>query len=416
MSRKTVIAVIMALAALLLVAPISSVDTEASNGGDYSIVIAGYYDSAHKQTVEKNMDNGETIEASLYFYNECDKDLDVQFEATSSVDKVAFSSVPDAIMVKAHGMSRVTFAISVDNTCNSMQNVGLKLGVLVTKLPDNVTTIEIINFNLQVISEYDSDGAYNKFFGVIDNNLPEPFNTSFTPFIVTMVVVTIVAYLICWLLVPVFANRLDRMTETDDKKKFESILTSLTTLSVSIFVINPGLVILGVDASILDIVFKLSMTAVIMTGSIAIWKVYLFVVENLLRDYEKDEESLLDTSLMPVFRTFGKLIIGVFAIGWLMYIYGFNLQGILVSAGLVSLGITMGAKNILSQFFSGISLLLTKRFKQGDHVKINGEDVIIKRVKLMFTEFIKDNELVITIPNDRVESSMIFNYDTDINL
>ncbi|MBE6524310.1 MAG: mechanosensitive ion channel [Thermoplasmata archaeon] len=416
MNKRKLIAIAVILMTVTMMAPIASEGTEAISQNDYSIVIAGYYDSDHKQDVNIDLTNGQNVESSLYIYNKYDKDLDIQFTVRSYADEVQFTSVPGTTMVKAHDMTRLTFSIAVVPTCNSMKDVNLKMGITITELPDNVSVTEIINFNVNVISEYDSDGSYNKFFGFIENNLPEPFNTSITPFIASMIAYILLSYLACIIIVPRLANFFNRMTVHDDQKKFEKIFTSLVVLSIGIVTINPGLVILGADASILDLAFRLTMTFVIITASFAIWKIYIYIVQNLLYEYEKMDDSVLDTSLMPVFSTFGKLIICVFAAAWLMYLYGFNLQGIIVSAGLISLGITMGAQRVLSQFFSGISLLLTKRFRRGDHVKINGDDFIVKKVKLMYTEFTnKDMSEVITIPNDRVESAVIRNSDADPN-
>ncbi len=416
MNRRILIAIAIALMTIIVMAPITSDETDAISQNDYSIVIAGYYDSDHKQDVNIVMGNGKTIESSLYIYNEFDKDLDVQFITRSSVDEVQFSSVPGTTMVKAKGMTRLTFSIAVDMTCNSMDNANLKMEITLTELPDNVSTVEVINFNVRVISDFDSEGAYNKFFGIIDNNLPEPFNTSVTTFIVTIIAYVLLSYLVCILIVPRLADYFDHMTEKDDKKKFERILTSLVTVSIGIVMINPGLVILGADATTLDLAFRLTMTFIVMTASFAIWKIYIYIAENLLYEYEKDDDSVLDTSLLPVFGAIGKIIICVLAVGSLMYIYGFNLQGVLVSAGLITLGITMGARSVLAQFFSGISLLLTKRFRRGDRVKISGDKFIVKKVKLMYTEFTNEEKnQVITIPNDRVESSAIYNFDADPN-
>jgi len=416
MNRRKLIAISMVLMTVMVMAPLASDQSDAISQSDYSIVIAGYYDSDHKQDVNVDMGNGETIESLLYIYNKSNKDLDLQFIAHSSIEEVQFSSVPGTTMVKAQGMTRLTFSIAVVETCNSMDGANLKMEIVVTELPDNVSVTEVINFNIRVISSYDSDGSYNKFFGVFENNLPAPFNTSITPFLVSMLVYVLVSYLACKLIVPRLADYFNRMTETDDKKKFEKIFTSLVVTSIAIVTINPALVILGADASTLDLAFRLSMTFVIVTVSFAVWMIYMYVVANILYEYEKEGDSVLDTSLMPVFSALGKLVICVFAVACLMYLYGFDLSGVLVSAGLITLGITMGARSVLAQFFSGISLLLTKRFNRGDHVKLNGEACIVKKVKLMYTEFITEEmDQVITIPNDRVESSAIHNFDADPN-
>ena len=410
---KAAIAIAVVLTTLMMIVPIASEDAEAISQNDYSIVIAGYYDSDHKQVVKDDMSNGQSSEIPLYFYNKCDKDLDIQFTGKSFKDEIRFSSIPESTMVKAHGMARLTFAMSVIETCNSVASAKLEMTVLVTELPDNVTTSEVINFDIRIISEYDSGGAYNKFLGIFENRLPAPFDTSLTPFIVSILVFMVAAYIACIVLVPRLANYFDRMTASDDKKRFEKILSSLVTVSVTLLTINPGLLILGADASLQDLIFRLTMTFFIVAISFTVWVISMYVIENILREYEKEGNSVLDTSLMPVCETLAKIVIAVLAVGCLMYIYGFDIQGILVSAGLITLGITMGARSILAQFFSGISLLLTKRFHQGDRVTINGDEFVVNKVKLMFTEFTnKEKDRVITIPNDSVESSVIVNFDT----
>ena len=90
--------------------------------------------------------------------------------------------------------------------------------------------------------------------------------------------------------------------------------------------------------------------------------------------------------------------------------FGVDLAGIMVSAGVVSLGITLGAQSTLNQFFSGIVLLATRPFRSGDFVKINDTTYIVKKVKLMYTEFKNwDGDQVVTMPNNTVSSATILN-------
>ena len=130
----------------------------------------------------------------------------------------------------------------------------------------------------------------------------------------TIIAYILLSYLVCILIVPRLADYFDHMTEKDDKKKFERILTSLVTVSIGIVMTNPGLVILGADATTLDLAFRLTMTFVVVTASFAIWKIYIYIAENLLYEYEKDDDSVLDTSLLPVFGAVGKIIISVLAV------------------------------------------------------------------------------------------------------
>jgi hypothetical protein len=151
LNKRKLTAIAVILMTVTMMAPIASEGTEAISQNDYSIVIAGYYDSDHKQIVNVDMANGQTTESSLYIYNKCDKDLDIQFTVRSYADEVQLTSVPGTTMVKAHDMTRLTFPIAVEPTCNSMKGVNLKMGLTITELPDNVSVTEIINFNVHII-------------------------------------------------------------------------------------------------------------------------------------------------------------------------------------------------------------------------------------------------------------------------
>ena len=69
MNKRKLIAITVILMTVTMMAPIASEGTEAISQNDYSIVIAGYYDSDHKQIVNVDMANGQNVESSLYIYN-----------------------------------------------------------------------------------------------------------------------------------------------------------------------------------------------------------------------------------------------------------------------------------------------------------------------------------------------------------
>ena len=91
--------------------------------------------------------------------------------------------------------------------------------------------------------------------------------------------------------------------------------------------------------------------------------------------------------------------------------FGVDLAGIMVSAGVITLGITFGAQEIISQFFSGIVLLSTRPFKKGDYIDLNGETYIVHKVRIMYTEFENwDRDQIVTMPNNKVSSATMINF------
>jgi len=152
------------------------------------------------------------------------------------------------------------------------------------------------------------------------------------------------------------------------------------------------------------------LTVLVVMVAIIIWQIYSVVIDYLLWKMGQEEESFIDPTLLPIFAVVGKLILWVGGVGIILHLYGMDLSGILLSAGIVTLGISLGAQSVLSQFFSGIVLLLTRPFNRGEYVEMNGHTYIVKRVKLMYTEFYGvERDRVITMPNNAVVSSTIIN-------
>lgn len=220
----------------------------------------------------------------------------------------------------------------------------------------------------------------------------------------------VIAYIACLVVIPLFTRLFARRTPDDERRRTKKTLTSLIVVLIAVLSINQCLTILGAGPEIRDGFSTLSGVLYIAIGAIMAWTIYVFVVSALVKGMERGSDSAVDASLIPLFKMLGKIVIAVVAVASILAIFGVDLNGILVSAGVVTLGITLGAQNILNQFFSGIVLLSTRPFKKGDFVKIGGEVYIVRKVKLMFTEFDNwDKDQVVTIPNNVVSGGTIVN-------
>ena len=124
----------------------------------------------------------------------------------------------------------------------------------------------------------------------------------------------------------------------------------------------------------------------------------------------KNPDTFWDSSLIPLFNMIGTIVFIVVGISLMLLPFNLDLGQILLSAGIVSLGITLGAQNILSQFFSGLVILITRPFKEGDYLKINDKVYIVRKVRVMYTEFKnRGRDEVVTMPNNVVSSATIMN-------
>jgi small conductance mechanosensitive channel len=106
-----------------------------------------------------------------------------------------------------------------------------------------------------------------------------------------------------------------------------------------------------------------------------------------------------------------RLILYLFIIGIALGFFGIEVGSALVSISVVLgfvLGFAMG--ETLSNIASGFMIAITKPFKAGDYVEVNGESGTIKNVGISVTEIDTVDNKHIIIPNKSVWGSNIVNY------
>ena len=410
--RTVAVSVILTLAMLLFcTVPLLSEDTEATDYGDYIITMPQH------QGPDKNnfvlMTNGESKTIVIYILNDCDCRLDIGLYTVSEREEI-HSEWTSNVVLEPKGakgdLLKYEYVLETDEVMPSCHNVDVSLVVYVTDITDGTTQFTTIHFSVTVYSSYDISDSDNKFFGTVDNDLPVPFNTSVTPFIVTLLVYIAVALIIIKLSIIVATRFMTENTSDHERMLIRmSLRTSILFIALALFT-DLGVRILGMGLFDYVRVHKAVVSVIVAMSALLIWQVYSLIMDNLIWRLGRKDESFIDPSLVPILSVLVKLTLWVGGIAIIMHLYGMDFSSIMLSAGIVTLGITLGAQSVLSQFFSGISLLVTRPFNRGDYVEMNGHTYIVKKVKVMYTEFYGvEKDRVITMPNNAVLSSTIIN-------
>jgi len=80
---------------------------------------------------------------------------------------------------------------------------------------------------------------------------------------------------------------------------------------------------------------------------------------------------------------------------------------------IAGLALSLSVQNILSNLFSGLTLLVTKPFKAGDYVEVAGKAGVIKTVGLFYTQMDTLDNVAISIPNSDITGSSVNNYSAE---
>ncbi len=96
----------------------------------------------------------------------------------------------------------------------------------------------------------------------------------------------------------------------------------------------------------------------------------------------------------------------------ILQFFGINLAGTLLSLGIVGIAVSFAAKDIISNLFSGIILIIEKSIRVGDTIEINNKKGIVERITLRSTIISDDNGVKDIIPNSTLTNFPYLHFKT----
>lgn len=96
----------------------------------------------------------------------------------------------------------------------------------------------------------------------------------------------------------------------------------------------------------------------------------------------------------------------------ILQFFGINLAGTLLSLGIVGIAVSFAAKDIISNLFSGIILIIGKSIKVGDTIEVNTKKGTVERISLRSTIIVDDNGVKINVPNSTLTNNSYLLYKT----
>ena len=417
--KLTVLMLVTVLIAVTVPGLMSEADADTSD----SVIIN--VDGGSGSSVQVDMDSGSVETVVLYVTNHSSSylSLDVPRLDTDVLDVTSTVKVggTESNIIYPSGDSEgrhiaiITLSFQTDRLADTQTFSG-NINLTFTDLglspdQDNVFTKDV-PITVNVNSVYTSEGSYNQFFGLFPNTLPAPFNQPWVTAVITFVLWIIISVIVCEAVIPLFTKLVGTRKTPAEKKSIRSTLTKTISVLMIVVAINECLNIVGTSAEIMSVVSTWSLVFYVIIGAILSWQIYMFIVTAIINGLDEAADiDGIDSSLIPLFKMLGRLVICVLAATIILAAFGVDLAGIMVSAGVITLGITFGAQEIISQFFSGIMLLATRPFKKGDYISLNGTTYIVHKVKVMYTEFENwDKDQIITMPNNAVTAATMINY------
>ena len=127
------------------------------------------------------------------------------------------------------------------------------------------------------------------------------------------------------------------------------------------------------------------------------------LIAGLFNRFERFKE---DMTAIYLIRDIVTYLIYFIALIDILNLFGINLYGTLLSLGIVGIAVSLAAKDIISNLFSGIILILGRSIKVGDTIEINNTKGVIQLIRLRTTVIKDDDGIISNIPNSTLTNNL----------
>ncbi|MEH2235838.1 mechanosensitive ion channel family protein [Nostoc sp.] len=203
---------------------------------------------------------------------------------------------------------------------------------------------------------------------------------------------SIVVFFILYILLFYLLRSFFRRTEKDTALFILGILQIpaiaifiLASLKLSLTQLGSGGIITWIDRGLTAFL--------ILAFTYGITLLFTEVAVYYLKDYARKTEAVWDDVLIPLLQNFIPVITYVIGISLFFSTIGVDLTGIGLAIGSITIVLGLAVKDILSDFFSGLVLLVDTPFRFGDVISMpDGSIAIIKHIGIRVTKLYLINE------------------------
>lgn len=150
--------------------------------------------------------------------------------------------------------------------------------------------------------------------------------------------------------------------------------------------------------------------ALLVTVVIAIWTWVVFKIIGESTKFGKRKFDWLDDQSSPLVANLAKAIILAMAVYFFFLAWEIDLTAWLASAGIMGIAVGFAAKDVLSNLFGGLFILIDAPYQEGDYIHLDsGERGRVEHIGIRSTRIVTPTDIEITVPNAKVATAEIVN-------
>lgn len=252
----------------------------------------------------------------------------------------------------------------------------------------------------------------NKLLGTFENPLPAPFDNNYVTFLLNLAIWSGVALFVAFVLDPA-VRMFTKRTKTDLDDRVLSIIRKPLFALIVVYGLVSSLYILPLTERQVAITYESYGIVLIAIVTFVVYKVFKEVLITLGKRWAARTSSEIDDVLVPVIEKLGGVLILLFgAIGIVNYL-GYDITFLLAGVGVFGLVVAFAAQDALSNFFSGIFLLLDRPFVEGDYITLaTGELCRVEKIGIRSTRLYEvfQHDYII-LPNNKLVNDKVVNLE-----
>jgi small-conductance mechanosensitive channel len=140
----------------------------------------------------------------------------------------------------------------------------------------------------------------------------------------------------------------------------------------------------------------------------AISRVFLRIADDWIRHWREKERQ--GSEMIRLGGNIARLVVLVGAIFLFLSFWKINITPLLASAGIAGVAVALAAKETLSNFFGGVTVLLDQPYRVGDYIILDsGERGEVAEIGLRSTRIVTRDDVQVSIPNSVITNTKVIN-------
>ncbi len=248
-------------------------------------------------------------------------------------------------------------------------------------------------------------------------NFPLPPFLSFLPAPYGWALATLAAWLVIALVVQFVLFRIIRILVRRTESDVEDVVLDVTRRPLVVVILLLGLVDslkaveLEIDLPWVETAGRWLMATVIAVLTYWLWRMLKEVVIHYGERIAQRSETRVDDVLLPIVNQFAPIVLFIIGGSTILQYLGVHLDALLVAIGGAAFILAFALQDILSNVFSGLSLLVDTPFRYGDLVKLeDGTICQVVKIGVRVTQlFDIDTHAIIYMPNSKLANERLTN-------